>query len=123
MTLDPAIGPTKKTISVYWSIPQRNTSSNVAGKNVRTASYQLLHCFGIAHRVYYASSMQGSASVCEDARQPPYLCPVDLAKVIYATSITVLGRYRSLLEFFSKTKNKGHKLFCFFRRLDTGKVG
>ncbi|CAD6439767.1 a0636acf-136d-4261-b13d-06c584d5e938 [Sclerotinia trifoliorum] len=46
----------------------------------RIASHELGHCFGIAHCVYYACSMQGSASIIEDARQPPYLCPVDLQK-------------------------------------------
>lgn len=29
--------------------------------------------------------MQGAASLGEDVRQPPYLCPVDLAKVLEAT--------------------------------------
>lgn len=28
--------------------------------------------------------MQGSTSLAEDARQPPYLCPIDLAKLKYA---------------------------------------
>jgi archaemetzincin len=31
--------------------------------------------------------MQGSASLREDVRQPPYLCPVDLAKVLEATGV------------------------------------
>lgn len=52
----------------------------------RTAAHELGHCFGIAHCVYYACIMQGSASVAEDARQPPYLCPVCEAKVVRATS-------------------------------------
>ncbi|KAG4439176.1 hypothetical protein IFR05_005329 [Cadophora sp. M221] len=51
----------------------------------RTASHELGHCFGIAHCTYYACIMQGSASLAEDARQPPYLCPVDEAKVLRAT--------------------------------------
>ncbi|APA08035.1 hypothetical protein sscle_03g028050 [Sclerotinia sclerotiorum 1980 UF-70] len=51
----------------------------------RIASHELGHCFGIAHCIYYACSMQGSGSIIEDARQPPYLCPVDLKKVVTAT--------------------------------------
>ena len=43
--------------------------------------------------------MQGSASIVEDARQPPYLCPVDLAKVVRATGADVRERYEKLREF------------------------
>jgi archaemetzincin len=46
-----------------------------------TASHELGHCFGMDHCVYYACAMQGTTSLLEDARQPPYLCPVDLAKI------------------------------------------
>lgn len=42
----------------------------------RTASHELGHCFGMDHCVYYACVMQGTASITEDCRQPPYLCPV-----------------------------------------------
>ncbi|KAG5644538.1 hypothetical protein DXG03_008192 [Asterophora parasitica] len=92
----------------------------------RTASHELGHCFGMDHCVYYACSMQGSASLVEDARQPPYLCPVDLAKLLYAvtrhihddTAIatgideSTLGaaseaRYRALLS-FCDARAKGH---------------
>ncbi|KAF5879526.1 uncharacterized protein Bfra_006734 [Botrytis fragariae] len=65
----------------------------------RTASHELGHCFGIAHCPYYACCMQGSASIQEDARQPPYLCPVDLKKVITATGADVRERYEALLRF------------------------
>ncbi len=51
------------------------------------------------HCVYYACSMQGSASIVEDARQPPYLCPVDLAKVLRATEADSTERYEALLVF------------------------
>ena len=70
----------------------------------RTASHELGHCFGIDHCVFYACSMQGSASLTEDARQPPYLCPVDLAKVLQATGADIDHRYRALLAF---CKNHG----------------
>lgn len=48
---------------------------------VRTASHELGHCFGLDHCVYYACVMQGTASVAEDCRQPPYLCPVWAKKI------------------------------------------
>ncbi|KAL6709386.1 hypothetical protein ACN47E_001793 [Coniothyrium glycines] len=50
----------------------------------RTVSHELGHCFGIAHCVYYACNMQGTAGIKEDLRQPPYLCPIDEAKVCHA---------------------------------------
>ncbi|KAL4865932.1 hypothetical protein BDV12DRAFT_199700 [Aspergillus spectabilis] len=65
----------------------------------RTTSHELCHCLGLDHCVYYACVMQGSASLSEDTRQPPYLCPVDLAKLLCATGSGVEERERALLEF------------------------
>ncbi|KAF8073496.1 hypothetical protein FPV67DRAFT_749290 [Lyophyllum atratum] len=65
----------------------------------RTAGHELGHCFGMDHCVYYACSMQGSSCLAEDARQPPYLCPVDLAKLLHATGTTAEKRYQALLSF------------------------
>jgi archaemetzincin len=50
----------------------------------RTTSHELGHCVGIGHCIYYSCAMQGSATVAEDIRQPPYLCPVCLKKVSYS---------------------------------------
>lgn len=50
----------------------------------RTASHELGHCFCMGHCVYYACCMQGTASVAEDCRQPPYLCPVCSAKLLHS---------------------------------------
>ncbi|BCS30558.1 uncharacterized protein APUU_80861S [Aspergillus puulaauensis] len=66
---------------------------------IRTTSHELCHCLGIDHCVYYACIMQGSASLSEDTRQPPYLCPVDLAKVLCATGSGVEERDRALLRY------------------------
>ncbi|KPM45379.1 hypothetical protein AK830_g1159 [Neonectria ditissima] len=52
----------------------------------RTASHELGHCVGMGHCVYYACVMQGTANMAEDVRQPPYLCPVCLAKVAYSVA-------------------------------------
>ncbi|KAF9485815.1 hypothetical protein BDN70DRAFT_916652 [Pholiota conissans] len=45
---------------------------------------------------------RGSGCLKEDARQPPYLCPVDLAKMISATQSTPPERYRAILAFCAK---------------------
>jgi archaemetzincin len=50
----------------------------------RTAVHELGHCFGMDHCVYFACIMQGTASLGEDERQPPFLCPVDLSKLCLA---------------------------------------
>lgn len=62
---------------------QRSASSSslYLARICRTASHELGHCFGFEHCTYYACIMQGCANLAEDARQPPYLCPVDLAKL------------------------------------------
>ncbi|KAF7907509.1 uncharacterized protein EAF01_005095 [Botrytis porri] len=78
----------------------------------RTASHELGHCFGIAHCPYYACCMQGSASIQEDARQPPYLCPVDLKKVVMATGADVRRRYEALLG-FCESHGSAHMFVAF----------
>ena len=65
----------------------------------QTASHELGHCFGMDHCVSYACVMQSTSCLAEDVRQPPYLCPIDLAKVIRATSANELNRYQALLSF------------------------
>lgn len=81
------------------------------GRICRTASHELGHCFGIDHCVYYACSMQGTGSLSEDARQPPYLCPIDLAKLLCATSSTESKRDHALLSFCERPGIQGSLFF------------
>ncbi|KAL4912636.1 hypothetical protein BDW62DRAFT_206288 [Aspergillus aurantiobrunneus] len=81
---------------------------------VRTVSHELCHCFGLDHCVYYACIMQGSASLSEDTRQPPYLCPVDLAKVLCATGASVEERDRALLRYCEGLRVRGAVYFRAF---------
>ncbi|KAI0477632.1 hypothetical protein GGR56DRAFT_417055 [Xylariaceae sp. FL0804] len=57
----------------------------------RTAAHELGHCLGLDHCVYYACAMQGTAGTAEDNRQPPYLCPVCLAKISHAVARELRG--------------------------------
>ena len=82
--LDPS--PSDATLMSLW-----------LGRVCRTASHELGHCFGIDHCTYYACGMQGSVSLSEDARQPPYLCPVDEIKLLHATGSTRDRYYSALL--------------------------
>ena len=65
-----------------WS--HNNLKSTFLFRLCRTASHELGHCFGFDHCMYKACVMQGTASVAEDMRQPPYLCPVCEAKLAWA---------------------------------------
>jgi archaemetzincin len=99
--------PLRLAVTAHASLHASSmTSEQLAGlwfsRVCRTASHELGHCFGIDHCVYYACCMQGSASIVEDARQPPYLCPVDLQKVVRATGADVGERYRALRGFCGK---------------------
>ena len=69
------------------------------GRICKTAAHEVGHCLGIDHCTYFACLMQGTANIGEDARQPPFLCPVDLAKYTAATGCDVQGRYEALLAF------------------------
>ncbi|KAI9649241.1 hypothetical protein NHQ30_001809 [Ciborinia camelliae] len=101
------------------------TSDALAGlylsRICRTASHELGHCFGIDHCIYYACCMQGSASITEDARQPPYLCPIDLAKVLSATGADVKERYEVLLD-FCEQHGDAH-MFVAFGEWIRGRLG
>jgi archaemetzincin len=102
-------GAMHAALSAHLSLPTLSQAPSTAtlsglwlGRVCRTASHELGHCFGIDHCVYYACAMQGTANMIEDARQPPYLCPVDLAKVLRATGADEKARYEKLLQFCKK---------------------
>lgn len=78
----------------------------------QTAAHELGHCFGIAHCTYYACVMQATSSIVEDLRQPPYLCPVDEAKVARATGQGKKERLEAMGGFC-----KGHGSYGMFAAL------
>ncbi|KAE9367444.1 hypothetical protein N431DRAFT_428819 [Stipitochalara longipes BDJ] len=108
-TRNGVVSPMQAALTAHLSLPSLETSPSAEalsglwlGRLCRTASHELGHCFGLDHCVYYACCMQGTASIIEDARQPPYLCPVDLQKVLYATGADESERYKRLEEFCGK---------------------
>ena len=100
------LGPIHAAVEAHHVLLQRNTFTTAKSLNdlwtarvCRTASHEIGHCFGMDHCVYYACVMQSTASLAEDARQPPYLCPVDLAKIQRATGATEAEHYAALADF------------------------
>lgn len=98
--------PMDAALAAHVALPPLNASSpNIIlsglwlGRICRTVSHELGHCFGIAHCVYFACLMQGSASITEDPRQPPDVCPIDLLKILHAVRGRSEERYKALLRF------------------------
>ncbi|KAJ7095771.1 hypothetical protein B0H15DRAFT_921083 [Mycena belliarum] len=104
-----ALSPLHAAVVAHNALPSLDaapTSAALAalwlGRACRTASHELGHCLGIDHCVYYACAMQGTASLREDGRQPPFLCPIDLAKLLHATGSSQESAYCALLAFCDK---------------------
>lgn len=74
--------PLKKAVAMHRRMQRKKKFSRTdldvlyLHRVALTATHELLHCFGFDHCVYFACAMQGTASMQEDHRQPPYLCPV-----------------------------------------------
>ncbi|KAF2492341.1 hypothetical protein BU16DRAFT_529681 [Lophium mytilinum] len=98
--------PLRAAITAHAALPSLSSSPDPdtltrlwLGRVCRTASHEVAHCFGIGHCVYYGCNMQGSASIREDARQAPYLCPVDWAKLQKATGVDASERSKTLIKY------------------------
>ena len=100
-----AVQAHKVWVSEHPTATAATLSSMWLARVCRTASHELGHCFGIDHCVYYACAMQGTASLAEDTRQPPYLCPIDAVKIARATGSDVQQQYKALLSFCERRED------------------
>lgn len=78
----------------------------------KTATHELGHCFGMDHCCYYACLMQGTCGLAEDARQPPYLCPVDERKLSTATGNA--NRDGAMMQLLRKDEWQSEPMFAAF---------
>ena len=110
--------PLHAAVSAHSAFPNPRTPSRLStlwlSRVCQTASHELGHCFAMDHCVYYACVMQATASLSEDVRQPPYLCPVDLAKLLRATGADEIERYKTLLVFCGQFEDGGAGWFKAF---------
>lgn len=89
-TLSPTARPLQKALNAHLHSfptgisPDAKAASTLLFRLCRTTSHELGHCFGLDHCMYKACVMQGSGSVAEDMRQPPYLCAVCDRKIAWA---------------------------------------
>jgi archaemetzincin len=54
--------------------------------------------FGMLHCIYFQCNMCGSNHRAESDRRPLWLCPVCLAKLVYATGVDPVSRYEKLAD-------------------------
>lgn len=123
----PHQSPLQAAVSAHAALPNPQTPSQFSSlwlsRVCQTASHELGHCFGMDHCIYYACVMQATASLAEDVRQPPYLCPVDLAKMLRATGADVRERYEALLAFSGRNEHGGAGWFKAFEAWTTVRLG
>ncbi|KAL4956383.1 hypothetical protein BDW69DRAFT_203245 [Aspergillus filifer] len=102
--------PLLAALSTFTKTPKSPSNKRTlwTSRLTRTTTHELSYC------TYYACLMQGSASLSEDLRQPPYLCPVDVAKVLSSTKSTIEERYRALLEFCGRQGIRKEAHFAAF---------
>ncbi|CAM1511813.1 Fc.00g093260.m01.CDS01 [Cosmosporella sp. VM-42] len=82
-------------------------------RTARTLSHEVGHCFRLGHCIFFSCALQGTASVAEDVRQPPYLCPVCLAKLSMALAPLVgRGAILGLQKTYIKERYQALSSFC-----------
>jgi len=102
-----ADNPLQAAVTAFSHYSEHSTEILWLERVCRTASHELGHCFGMEHCGFYACMMQGTSSIAEDVRQPPYLCPIDSAEVLHALDCDGNARDKAILDVCSKFGSSG----------------
>jgi len=71
-------------------------------RTIKTATHETAHIFSMPHCTYYQCNVNGSNNRIESDRAPLALCPHCLGKLVYATDIDPVDRYRKLAAFYTE---------------------
>lgn len=91
-----------------WSLARNGNPNNpdeaktVLRRTLRIASHEVGHMFSMRHCIAYKCNMNGVNSLEEADATPLYLCPECLRKLIFATKVDCVSRWRKLEKFYSE---------------------
>ena len=91
-----------------WSLARNGNpddpseAKTVLRRTLRIASHEVGHMFSMRHCIAYKCNMNGVNSLEEADQTPLYLCPECLRKLIFATKVDYVVRWRKLEKFFSE---------------------
>ena len=91
-----------------WSLARNGNPDDpdevktVLRRTLRIASHEVGHMFSMRHCIAYKCNMNGVNSLEEADSTPLYLCPECLRKLIFATKVDCVARWRKLEKFYSE---------------------
>jgi archaemetzincin len=95
------ISDSKVNLEALWS-----------SRVIRTVSHELGHCLCLAHCFFYACIMQSTASLLEDVRQAPYLCPTCDAKTSHTIVVELQRGTEEDRQRWVRDRYSALKTFC-----------
>ena len=100
------------TAALRAASTSHGTSGLWLSRVCKTAAHELGHCFALDHCVYYSCIMQATASMEEDDRQPPFLCPVCLPKLSSAVLMAKPGADKAAERNYIIARYEALRKFC-----------
>ncbi|KAF9741704.1 hypothetical protein PMIN06_001386 [Paraphaeosphaeria minitans] len=109
-------GPMRAAVDAVSKLVVSNSKADLealwSSRVVRTVSHELGHCLCLAHCFYYACIMQSTASLVEDTRQSPFLCPVCDAKISHTLAVELQGGTEEDKKRWVRDRYSALKSFC-----------
>lgn len=109
-------GPLRAAVDAVLKVVVSDSKADLetlwSSRLIRTVSHELGHCICLAHCFYYACIMQSTASLLEDTRQPPFLCPVCDAKISHAIAVELKGGTEEDKRRWVRDRYSALKSFC-----------